>query len=102
MEWIEDKGAFFNAIGECLCDNTRAACVRAIRIGPIEVSFWIFQTDDGDDLGYAVKFKHRGVLSPYGKPLRREDMKAIADGLSWALSTLFIRSSVGFWTSPKF
>jgi hypothetical protein len=102
MGTIEDRQAFVNATTECLCDNTRAACVRAIRIGRLEVSLWIFQTDDAGDLGYAVKFKHRGVLAYPGQQLGREDMKAIADGLSWALSKLFIRSSLGRWTYPKF
>jgi hypothetical protein len=102
MGRIVDRQAFVNATTECLCDNTRAACVRAIRIGRIEISLWIFQTDDAGDQGYAVKFKHRGVLAYPGQQLCREDMKAIVDGLSWALSELFIRSSLGRWTFPKF
>jgi hypothetical protein len=97
-----DRVVFKDALDYCLCHNSDAVLLRAVLIGDLEVSLWIFQADDGADEGIAVKLRSRGVLGRPEEPWRESDMKAIADGLAWAMSEVTERSTRRRWSPPRF
>ena len=98
---IQDRQLFSKVLEECVCDKATAVLMRTARVGNLEVSLWLSQTDEGDDVSYAVKLKHRGVFGSPGEQLRDEDVESIGDAFCWALSELFERSICRRWLMPK-
>ncbi|MFO0887933.1 MAG: hypothetical protein U0790_02180 [Isosphaeraceae bacterium] len=92
---------FHRAIRECACDNAKAVLLKGVSIGTLEVSLWLLQADDGGEMGYVVKLKHRRVLAYPGRPLREWDLRNLIGGLSWAMSQLLSRSVYRKWYRQK-